>query len=387
MYLIRKKPEIIHTYTLLFHSKNAKEQFYKEVIFSEGPDKPNSLPILCESMNALLVNEVVNNGVCFFMAVILASGYQWIPKHVTKLMSFRNYLISLVPKLYINLESWIGKCFARFLIHESIRNTDYEEMVILQVADSKKDPTNIPLFEGKLNHFYDKNSDAIQVTKIESNSFNERIIIQTRTVSAAATLSLSFKEGASLFPFDHALMPGNMTHEYTTLLRQRIEKNLPVKLLGPFLYGHDLKQISHNEWLVIGVLTPEQEKEIYRIQFETVKEVGGFAHAEHGVGDHADTDLNEKELIKLVAHRLLNDINGLANPGGGPERAFQKSMSNAQNFKEGVALAEMILKQESDKGTLWSWEGKMNPVLIDKLNQNIFALSKVIDTEKQQTGL
>ncbi|WP_045094557.1 FAD-binding protein [Legionella fallonii] len=376
MYLVHKKPEITQTYVLLFHAKDKKEQFYKEVLFAEGPDHPNSLPILCESMNALIVNEIVNNGVCFIMAALLASSYRWVPKHITQLMRLRNALIRFAPTLYINLESWIGRYFSRFLIPPKIRNTSYEELVIVQVADYQQGQTNIVHFTEKLNHFYDKNTEIMQIIKIKPHSFNERMIIQMRTISAATTLSLSLKEKATLFPFDDALMPGTMTHEYTTLLRQRIEKNLAVKLSGPFLYGHDLKQISHNEWLVFGALTEEQEKEIYRIQLQTVKEVGGFAHAEHGVGDHADTDLDDNELIKLVAHRLLNDVAGLANPGGGAERAFRKACKNPQLFKEGVAMAAAVLKQESDKGTLWSWEGKTDPLLINKLQQNISAFSK-----------
>jgi D-lactate dehydrogenase len=56
MYLVRKKPRDIKTYVLLMPNEKMKEQFYQQVIFSNGPSVTDQFPILCESMNESLTN-------------------------------------------------------------------------------------------------------------------------------------------------------------------------------------------------------------------------------------------------------------------------------------------------------------------------------------------
>lgn len=360
MYLIRRKPMVVNTYALLFFSPEAKEKFYQEVIFSEGAEHPHSLPILCESMNEPLVKAIVNEGVGFFIAVLLASGWKWVSKNITSLMRLHTSLIQLAPVAYLTASAWIGKCLSRIFTPAAIRNKKFHDMLVLQVANHNNTEENIANFEKKFKLFSEQNPDAIEEITVPSGGFAERMILETRTAAAPAILCIALQKKGTLFPFDDAIMPGQMTHTYQKLLAERIKsKNFPIKLLGAYFYGHDLKQISHNEWVYTGPLTPEQIEEIYQLHLATMQEVGGVAHAEHGVGDHADTDLNRDELVKLVAHRYLNDKEGLANPGGGPEKAYKKSCQDKEIYKEGIALGEKVLEQEKAKGTLWTWEGKL----------------------------
>ncbi len=375
MYLIRKKPTEIRTYAMLLFSNNIKEKFYKEVIFSEGAENPHSLPILCESMNEKLTKIIVNEGHGFFMGVLFATGWKWVSKYLLQLMRFRNNLLNISPVNYIKFEAFLGKCFSYIFTPRSIRTKHFQEILFIEVANHENEKNNIALFDKKLQEFSQQHAKEMQIINIPPNCFSERMILQTRTVATPAILSLTIQEKGTLFPYDDALMPGKMTNEYKKLLGDRIKQGFPsFKLLGPYFYGHDLKQISHNEWLLIGNITSEQEKEINHIQLETIREVGGFPHAEHGVGDHADTDLCREELVKLVAHRLLNDIDGLANPGGGPERAFKKACADKSIVEDAITLARKILAQEKIKGTLLIWEGKIVDTLSTQLEKNIVNL-------------
>lgn len=366
MYLIRKKPETVQTFGLLLESNELKEQFYKEVIFSEGPEQLDYLPVLCESMNAALTNELVNKGTCFLMATVLATQTAWLAQFTPKLMMLRNTLLHKARTPFIKIESWLGKQLARFLIPKALRAGGFADFLLIQVAKYHKEQNNILLFEKKLMHFQEKNPSAVQILPIKSNPFSQSLLLETRTAAAAATLTIALRENGLLYPFDDALMPGQMTTQYSTLLKERITEKIPCTVLGPYIYGHDLKQISHNEWVIVGTLSKEQQEEIYNIQFRTVREVGGFAHAEHGVGDHADTDLDDAELIKLIAHRLLNDIEGLANPGGGPEKAFQKACHRPELVTQAIVLANQALQNELIKKTLLTWEKSANPAQLQQ---------------------
>lgn len=374
MYLIRKKPEKVNTFTLLFANKDLKEKFYRDVVFSEGPDKPDSLPILCESMSANLVDEIVNKGVGYFSAVFLAVAPLCVTKYVNKFLAFRNHLIHYAPSTYVAVESFMGKCLSAIFTPEIIKKVVFSELVVLQSADRPGSLGNIAHFTQKLDAFVVANSSDIQVLKISPGSFLEKMILQIRTTAALATLTLSVREKGVLFAFDDAIMPGDMTHQYCQLLFKRLALMHPGVVLEPYLYGHDLKQISHNDWILKGEFTPAELHAIHHVQLEVMLEIGGIAHAEHGVGDYAGTDLNRHELVKLVAHRLLNDVNGIANPGGGPEKAFQKACNDGGIVSDAIALAKKAVVNEQERGTLYSWAGIGGAEMTEILNRNIALL-------------
>lgn len=359
MYLVRKKPEKISTFFLLL-SPGMKASLYQDVVLFDGPEKTDSLPIVCESMNQPLLNQMVNHGFGFLTAFILAFDLAWIQKHIDKLMVFRNALIRFVPKGYLVLEAWLGKCLAYFGVPKLVRKGAYDEMVIISIANRSGEHQNIQHFESKLKPFLEKNRSHVQWIKVKPNGFKEKLLLKTRTNAALATLDIALINQSVLLPFDDAIMPGSMTQQYCQLLSQRLKQTFQANILGPYLYGHDLKQISHNDWIILGSYTKEQISAMHAVQFETIQEVGGLAHAEHGIGDYADTDLSRPELVKLVAHRFLNDIQGIANPGGASERAFKQALQDSNLVQDAIAFAKSALNREQTRQTLLNWSGPLD---------------------------
>ncbi|MGC8486333.1 MAG: hypothetical protein ACP5O6_12000, partial [Candidatus Baltobacteraceae bacterium] len=58
------------------------------------------------------------------------------------------------------------------------------------------------------------------------------------------------REHGALFAFDDAIMPGTMTEQYCKLFSERLAIAFPGIIIRKYLYGHDLKQISHNDWVL-----------------------------------------------------------------------------------------------------------------------------------------
>ncbi|AHE66779.1 hypothetical protein Loa_01225 [Legionella oakridgensis ATCC 33761 = DSM 21215] len=372
MYLIRKKPQKLRTYALLF-KENLKEHFYKEVIFSEGPEKTDALPTLCESMNSNIVQEIVTNGFGFLSAILLALKNRWLTGHIQKLLSLRNQLIQLIPSVYIKFELFLGKYLSKLLIPSVIRKSKYKELLVLQVSERESNPGNIANFEKKLSQFIEHHPNALQLIQYQPHSFSEKIILNTRMSAALATLTLTIYKRGVLFPFDDAIMPGEMTESYASQLAQKLSELCPKhELLGPYLYGHDLKQINHNDWIITGELSEETLKKIHHVQCELVQAVGGHPHAEHGVGDYADTDLNYDELVKLVAHRLLNDVSGLANPGGAYQKAFKKAIEDKGIVGDAIQFAIKAIEREQTRFTLFNWNEALSlPKMMEVFHKNL----------------
>lgn len=356
MYLIRKKPQNVKTAVMLFLDKNLKEKFYQEVIFSIGAERADELPILCESMNSNIVKEIVNEGAGYLGAFFFAIMPVFINPYIKSIFRFRNYLIKHMPIFYLNTEFFLGRILSFFFTPKIIKNTAFFEMVILQFGDREISKDSINQFEKRLNKYVAEHAQSIQLLNLKPGSFRERLVIQIRTISAVATLALAIKKRSTLLAFDDAIMPGLMMEQYSELLYERLNNKFPERVALPYLYGHDLKQINHNEWIIKGKLTPCEILEIEKIQHKTIKEMGGIPHAEHGFGDHADLSLNREELVKLVAHRIVNDQDGLANPGGGPERAYLKAIADETILRDGQHLAEKVTKRELDRRTLLHWD-------------------------------
>lgn len=373
MYLIRKKPTQIKTYGILFTNLNIKEQFYKEVIFLNSTNDIQDLPILCESMNVSLVTEIVKNGIGYLNAFMLALAPKLIGKYTAKLLRTRMSLIKFNPRIYIYIESFIGKLLSPIFTTKALFKLNFKELLVVQTAN-RNNTNNIYEFEKRLNNFILKNSENM-VLRIKSSSFKERLLLQIRNVAAITTLTLSQQQKGELLAFDDAIMPGKMLNQYSNLLFKKLSEMYPGKVLAPYIYGHDLKQINHNDWIIKRQLSAAQLKEIHQIQHIIMESIGGIPHAEHGVGDYSDTDLNHNELVKLVAHRLLNDINGLANPGGGPEMAFQKALQDSKIIEDGIILAKESLKRELVRKTLLNWHTNDMFNLMEKLDHNIALIS------------
>jgi hypothetical protein len=371
MYLIQRKPIKSKNYIFLFHDLETKIKFYNEVLLSEGDANPQSLPTVCESMNDKLVHLIVNQGCGFLIAAIFSLNLSWINKHIGVLFKLRKGIIHRIPKLYIFIESLIGKILAKLLIPKDVYGNNFKEMLIMEVSDYHKKDKHILKFEKKLKVFIKKHQKQMQQISIKDNSYQEKLILHVRTISALSTLTLEQQNNATLLAFDNAVMPGKMLMDYVGILKEEILKLYPNQLLGPYLYGHDLKQISHNDWLIKQKLSYEAENEIYHMHYGAINKVGGYAHAEHGVGDHADTDLCREELIKLVAHRLVNDTQGLANPGGAYQRAYLNACAHPEIYKKAVEMAKVRLEQEHSKGTLWLFNERVNKKHIEELIKNI----------------
>ncbi len=371
MYLIRKKPERIKLYTLLFKDDDTKPLFYKDVIFSCGTNQPDALPILCESMNLNLVHEIVNQGVGFASAVFLTLAPHKLSRYFNTLLKWRNTLLKKLPSSYIATESFIGRCLSRWLTPELIRNANFKEMVIVQVADRINAQDNIDSFEKRLQAFLSKNIARVDQLVLKNQVFLEKLILEIRTTGALATETIAQRERGTLFPFDDAIMPGEMTKQYRELLLTRLSERFPGKILPPYFYGHDLKQISHNDWVIRRHCSTEELQEIHALQHQLMDEIGGISHAEHGVGDYADTDLPRTERVKLVAHRLLNDMKGLANPGGSWGKAFQHAILDKALVADGIDFAEKTLARELSSNTLLNWSDKTMDVITKRLKTNI----------------
>lgn len=380
MYLVRKKPTTVATYVALLKNPGIKEALYRDVIFAKGKEHPDTLPILCESMNADLIHEIVSNGVNYPAAAFLALAPPRLAQYYVTLLEYRKRIIALLPTIYPHLESLVGSLLSRILTPANIRAIKFHEMLIVQVANRVSSPDNIEEFNARLDKFADEHPYAIEILKIKPGSLRERLILQIRNVAALATLAIAARDKGTLFAFDDAIMPGTMTEEYCMSLSRKLSEKFPGIKLQVYLYGHDLKQISHNDWVISFTdnkrrLTDTEIHEIYRIQHETMLEVKGVPHAEHGIGDHADTDLDEKNLIRLVAHRLLNDPLGLANPDGGFEKAFQKAIADKSILDKAIQYAQEALQRELRLGTLLTYEGHSEKKwLQSKLETNVASL-------------
>lgn len=350
MYLVRKKPEKIKTYAFLFPDELTKEKFYQEIIFSSGPENPDNFPILCESMNEKLVKLIAKKGVNYAAAVFFALAPASFGKYVPSLLNFRNRCIQWFKKYYIFCENIFGKLLSYILTPNILRKSNYFEMVLVQVAQRNKNNA-IDHFEDLVDNYLSKNTN-VKCIKPEIKSFSEKLLIQIRNVSALATLTLSIYRNSELLAFDDAVMPGKMTNEYCDKLKKIIPEKFNVKVDGPYLYGHDLKQINHNDWVLSRKLTENESHELHALQHKIITEEGGIAHAEHGVGDYAPTDLSREELVKLVAHRLLNDEKGIANPGGGQEKAYQNAILDPTIISDATLLANKMIDREMVQKTL-----------------------------------
>lgn len=376
MYLVRKKPNKIQTYAFLCKDKDLKEHLYKHVIFSI--DSTEELPILCESMNRELVSTIVSQGVCYISAFCLAVGSKWIAKHAQKVLAFRNRCIRIFSSLYLRAESFLGRCLSRCFTPKPLKELVFSEMVLVQIAERSHETQYIPAFEERLRHFFQNYQSSIELLPIVPGSFSEKLILQIRNVSALATYTVALMQKGTLFAFDDAIMPGKMTQKYCDALFTELSKKFPGLTMAPLLYGHDLKQISHNDWVIKKHLSEEEAHEVHQTQLQIIHEVGGFAHAEHGVGDYSDTDLNREELVKLVAHYLVNDPTRIANPGGGPERAFQKAIQDPALVQQAVEFAKKAIEKQLDRGTLLLWEETPIHEIEAKLKANMtIAFKKV----------
>lgn len=356
MYLIRKKPQNVKTAVVLFLDKNLKENFYKEVIFSIGAERSDELPILCESMNSTIVKEIVNEGAGYVGAFFFATKPSFLNQYIKFIFKFRNYLIKRMPIFFLNTEFFLGRVLSFFFTPKIIKKIPFFEMVILQFADRESSKDIVNQFEKRLNKYVTEHAQSIRLLNLKPGTFTERLVIQIRTVSALATLALAIKKRGTLFAFDDAIMPGTMMEQYCELLYERLNSKFPERVNLPYLYGHDLKQINHNDWIIEGKLTPFEILEIEKIQHKTIKEAGGIPHAEHGFGDYADLSLDRDELVKLVAHRIVNDPDGLANPGGGPERAYLKAIKDETILRDGQQFANKATERELDHKTLLWWD-------------------------------
>lgn len=389
MYVVRKKPTAVQTFVLLIKNSELKSRFYQEAVMSVGPKNPDELPIFCEHMGSSLAYEIVRNGVTFPSAPFLAMAPNSLTKYFTDMLQIRSQLLVLAPSLYVSAESFAGRLLSRIFTPTPIRTSEYAEMITIQVADRTNLPGNIEAFKRRLALFVAKNP-GVQVLEFVPGSLKERIVLELRNVAALTTKTLSVQKRGALFAFDDAVMPGDMTNLYCRRLVDKLSARFPGLVLLAYLYGHDLKQINHNDWVLLfenakRVLSHEETDEIYRIQYETMRECGGIPHAEHGVGDHADTDLSREELVKLVAHRLVNDFEGIANPGGGPERAFQKAIRDPLIVQDAVKFAKEAIQRETKRETLFSYGGLFSTpgVLLLRVEDNARKLTaSLADAEK-----
>lgn len=375
MYLIRKKPTQVKTWGILFKNLSIKEKFYKEIIFTNN--NISNLPILCESMNDNIVREIIKNGVGYLNAVLLAIAPKFIGKHTSALLKTRTRLIKVCPFLYISIESFVGKILSKMCTPKSLLTLNFTELLVIQAANRNNAQNSIQTFELNLQNFITQNSNFIEILTVKPDSFKERLLLQIRNVSAITTLTLSQQQKGKLFAFDDAIMPGQMLNQYCDLLQNKLEERFPRLVSKAYLYGHDLKQINHNDWIIKKNLTDAKIKEIHHLQHSLVESIGGIPHAEHGIGDYSDTDLNREGLVKLVAHRLLNDINGIANYGGGPERAFQKAQQDSTIVKDAITFTRQALDRELIRKTLLTWSDNNLTNLSEILNTNISLIDKV----------
>ena len=377
MYLVRKKTIDHKTYLCVLQNEYIKDTFYKEVVLNIDKHKKDHLPILCESMNHALTSEIVNKGTGFLTAALLAAFPTFFKQYSPALMQVRNKLVSFFSSYYISLESFAGKIASRYLSPAIFKKNTFHEVVILQYANRSTCTDSIDTFEKKLHAFCTQYPDDITVLKPEKDSFSERLILQIRNAGALATLSISQREKGTLFAFDDAIMPGKMLTEYCDQLYKKLSQDYPNQVMPPLLYGHDLKQISHNDWVITRHLSADDIKSIHHIQHEIMIAIGGHPHAEHGIGDYADTDLNDIELAKLIAHRMVNDPAGIANPGGAYQKAFERAIQNEAIVKQALELIHGITQRELSHKTLLAWDDFNEDLLHAHINQSIENMLKV----------
>lgn len=356
MYLIRRKVTVHQTYVCILKSEKIKKEFYEKAVLNINHNDKDYLPIVCESMNAALVHEIVNKGTGFLTAALLSVFPEFFKRYSPQLMRLRNKLVGTFGSAYLYAESFFGKIASYCLPTTALRKKDYYEIVLLQYANRVSCKDSIAIFEEKLNAFCEKHPSEITVLKPHKNSLSERLFLQIRTAGALATLTVAQRENGVLFAFDDAVMPGGMLSSYCNKLFKLLSEKYSERVLAPLLYGHDLKQISHNDWIIKGELSEDEIRNIHHIQHKTMVEVGGHPHAEHGVGDYANTDLNEDELVKLIVHRALNDSNGFANPGGAYEKAFSRAIKNKEIMSRAVSMIQTVMNREFSQHTLLAWE-------------------------------
>jgi D-lactate dehydrogenase len=110
------------------------------------------------------------------------------------------------------------------------------------------------------------------------------------------------------------------------------------------------------------------------MQHQLMDEIGGISHAEHGIGDYAETDLTRAERTKLVAHRLLNDIKGISNPGGSWNKAFKQAIQDKGIAIDGINCAQKALEREVSRNTLLNWSDKTMTIANERLKNNIASI-------------
>lgn len=358
MYLVRKKVKKTHTYVIPLANPTLKEALYQEVIFKIGAKDPDALPILCESMSANLVRAITVDGVAYPAALFLALMPKFLTRYYVPLLNLRKRISKHWPLFYAKCEDRFGRFLSRLFTPKELFN-DFAELLILQVAERHDTHPYLDEFAARLKCFVRQH--PLPIMTLTSKSFNERLILQLRNVAALATLSLAEREQGQLFAFDDAIMPGTLTQKYCALLATRLGARFPKAHLAMYLYAHDLKQICHDDWIISFAdhrrLTPEEISEINKIQHTTIMEAQGIAHAEHGLGDEADLHLDTDNLVRLLAHRFINDPEGLANPGGGFERAYQRALLDPSLITAAKALQHTLVTKERSKGRLLTFSG------------------------------
>lgn len=357
MYIVRKKIDRHKTFALSIEDPAIKSTFYHEVILSLGPAHPDNLPILCESMSSNLVAAILKEGVTYLAVLFLALAPRYFTRHYVKLLYYRKQMLHLVPKLYLAFETHLGKVLSKLFTPKKYLNLSQHELIIIQVAERPHLPNNIVAFTERLNRFITLYPRALRAIDISRGSFEERFLLQLRNAAALTTLTLAKYHQGVLLAFDDAIMPGAMTEAYCKLFAKRFALSFPDARTTPYLYAHDLKQICHNDWVITAnhPFTDADLQKIYALQYQTIVDAEGIPHAEHGIGDQAATDLNFINLARLIAHRQLNDLEGLANPGGAFERAYQTALKNVDLNKAALELIKQSLDRELNLKTLFTY--------------------------------
>ena len=321
----------------------------------------DELPIVCESMNETAVALSVREGVGFVMAFLIALNMPVLDRRTLSLLGWRRRIRQGAGLIYLHFEAWMGRWLSCLFTPKLLKKPG-REIVIIQIANRDQSPESVKAFETRLKAC---SIQGMQFMQFVSGSFSERLVLQLRNMAALATLTAADQARGSLFAFDDAIMPGEMFSAYIEQFKEKLTERFPNIHARYFGYGHDLKQISHNDWVIklpeYKVLPPGVEAQIHAIQREVLETIGGVAHAEHGVGDFADTDWTREELVKFVAHRLLNDFEGIANPGGAPERAWRKALQDLELVQDGIKLAQASLERELLRHTLWVFTSKVKP--------------------------
>ncbi len=387
MYIVRSLPKQTQTFMITFPKSPtvSKENFYNETVFSVGQDNPQQLPLKCESMGSDLVYQIVKNGICFAAVPALSMLPAALSNLFPTFLGWRKKCIASIPH-YLDIESFMGKQLSRlFAPGPLLKPENFDEAVIIQAANYSTEEDNIAEFRKRINKFLVSHPDAIKVFEIKPHSNQEGILFNIRNVAALATLTRAIQTGGNLFAFDDAIEPGAMTNKYIQILTDKLHANFPGIHLEVYPYGHDIKKVSHNDWVIrikdettekMRQATPEETAKIHVLQHDAMIEAGGRPHAEHGVGDFAATDAPRDELTKSLAFSLLFDPEDRGNPGGGWKAAREKAMADPDILSDAITMAQAIIKTEVQKGTLLNQEGLLTQEKLEsRLKENIHALS------------